>query len=231
MQPETEQRSSFPFLELPPELRNNIYEYCMPDNKSMRDRDLATLQLPAITRVCRQLRQESMGYVFENRAFELCVGTNMWDRFMCDFWTRSWDPMPDSGTLGLNPTVRSFLKRASNWAIFKNIKINIYKSHHIPYVRYQRDKMKTPGREEREAFMVNYVEKARQRSSMAVMHLTVDNGELSIEVSHGYIDTIFTHALAGMKGTAEAVGKKKGLKGLKMADFLKIARTLDYNPV
>lgn len=232
MQSEIEKRSIFPFLELAPELRNMVYEYCMPDDETMRDRDLATLQLPAITRVCRQLRQESMGYMFGNRAFELCVGTNFWDRYpyFMDFWKARWDPMPGCGTLGLNPTVRSFLKRASKCAIFKDIKITVYRSHHISYVRYTRDRMKTPGRAEREASMAKQVENARQLWAVAIVHLTVQNGELSIEVSHGTIDNIFTHALASMKETAKAVGKKKGFKGLKMADLVKIARTLNYNP-
>ncbi|KAF7191020.1 hypothetical protein HII31_07644 [Pseudocercospora fuligena] len=228
---DADKRSIFRFLDLPPELRNNVYEYCMPDDETMRDRDLATLQLPSITRVCRQLRQESMGYMFQNRAFELCVGTNMWDRFMYDFWTRRWDPMPDCGTLGLNPTVRSFLKRASKWAIFKDIKISVYKSQDIPYVRYWRDKSRAPGRAEREASMAHQVEDSRQRKVMAVVHFTVKNGILSIEVDHNILDKIFTHGLVGMKMTAEAVGEKKGFKGLKMADLLKIARSLDYNPV
>ncbi|KXT13549.1 hypothetical protein AC579_1408 [Pseudocercospora musae] len=184
---EAEERSIFPFLDLAPELRNMVYEYCTPDDGTMRDRDLATLQLPAITRVCRQLRQESMGYMFENRAFELCLGTNLWSRYphYIDFWKARWDPMPDCGTLGLNPT------------------ITVYKSQDIPYVRYQHDKSRSPGRAEREASMVSQVEAFRVSRQLAVMHLTVENGELMVDISRGRVDTMTTQGLASISTHSE----------------------------
>ncbi|KAK5683430.1 hypothetical protein LTS10_004962 [Elasticomyces elasticus] len=50
-----------PLLELPPELRNSIYEHCVANNKVVSYRDGILLLTPALARVCQQLRKEYDG--------------------------------------------------------------------------------------------------------------------------------------------------------------------------
>ena len=66
--------ATFPrFLELPAELRNNIYEHAVADHKTQA---LTRPQQPAICRASRQLRHESLGLFYFTQTFVIStVGT------------------------------------------------------------------------------------------------------------------------------------------------------------
>ncbi|KXT13548.1 hypothetical protein AC579_1409 [Pseudocercospora musae] len=234
-------RSIFPFLELPPELRNQVYEYCMPDTDDPRPRhrDLATLRIPTVSRVCRQLRQESMGYLFENRAFDLCVGTNI--RHRCDatnvYQRRppAYDPVRDCGTMGLNPVVRSFLKSAAKWAIFKHVTISIYNTHDVKLVRYRRSKSSLLGQEvEGTELWVEKVEKHREQKRLASVYLRVEKGKVVWHDEHGSARCAngkeIDQAVADVRQVVDVVSSRSDFKGFTVSDLHQISKSLYWKP-
>ena len=54
-------------LDLPPELRNKIYETVLNSEEEI---DITTDQQPSITKVCRQFRQESLGLYYSRNEFK-----------------------------------------------------------------------------------------------------------------------------------------------------------------
>lgn len=246
LRPAKHVRSIFPFLELPPELRNQVYEYCMPDTDDLRqcDRDLATLCIPTISRVSRQLRQESMGYLFENRAFDLCIGTNI--RHRCDAtnvyqrWPPAYDPVQDCGTMGLNPVVRSFLKSAAKWAIFKDVTISIYNTHDIKLVRYKFHKPSPPDKEmERTELWAEKVEKHREQKRLASVHLKLERGQVVWHDQHGSARYDFRpgatgkeidEAVADLKNVVDECSSRSDFKGFTVSDLHQISKSLYWKP-
>ncbi|EME83185.1 uncharacterized protein MYCFIDRAFT_196538 [Pseudocercospora fijiensis CIRAD86] len=244
LRPATSVRSIFPFLELPPELRNQVYEDCMSDadESRPRHRDLATLRIPTISRVSRQLRQESMGYLFESRAFDLCVGTNI--RHRCDAtngyqrWPPAYDPVQDCGTMGLNPVVRSFLKSAAKWAIFKDVTISIYNTHDIPLVRYKRDRPSVLGKGARTELLAEKVEQHREKKRLAFVHLKVEKGKVVWHDEHGlarydYRPSAFgkiDEAVADLKQVVNTSSSRPDFKGFTVGDLHQISKSLYWRP-
>ncbi|KAF7191014.1 hypothetical protein HII31_07638 [Pseudocercospora fuligena] len=246
LRPAKHVRSIFPFLELPPELRNQVYEYCMPDLDDLRqrDRDLATLRIPTISRVSRQLRQESMGYLFENRAFDLCIGTNI--RHRCDAtniyqrWPPAYDPVQDCGTMGLNPVVRSFLKSAAKWAIFKDVTISIYNTHDIKLVRYRfNNNYALSDRAKKVQDVVNRVELHREQKRLASVHLKVESGVVNWHDEHGSARYDFRPGATGkeideavedLKQVVDAVSSRSDFKGFTVSDLHQISKSLYWKP-
>lgn len=66
-------RNIFPFLRLPPEIRNRIYQYALPRRLVQRLRCFAT---PALSRVSQQLRQETLPVFFYVNTFVAEVKTS-----------------------------------------------------------------------------------------------------------------------------------------------------------
>ncbi|KAK4539579.1 hypothetical protein LTR36_010515 [Oleoguttula mirabilis] len=64
------QRTFHAFLKLPPELRNLVYEHMFDDIAPLAEGLLRPKQ-PSITRVCRQVRQESLGLFYATQTFVL----------------------------------------------------------------------------------------------------------------------------------------------------------------
>ncbi|KAK5725041.1 hypothetical protein LTR17_013332 [Elasticomyces elasticus] len=65
----------FPFLRLPPELRNNIYELCIPRGNARVPSPCHCHQWdpavePAITKVCREIRSESLPIFYDCNTIE-----------------------------------------------------------------------------------------------------------------------------------------------------------------
>lgn len=70
-----------PFFSLPPELRNNIYKLVLPTGQVhtvyAKSRDLKpTMAEPAISRTCRQIRQETLALFYGLNRFKMCSEVN-----------------------------------------------------------------------------------------------------------------------------------------------------------
>ncbi|KXT05816.1 hypothetical protein AC578_1099 [Pseudocercospora eumusae] len=247
LRPAKHVQSIFPFLELPPELRNQIYEYCMSDadHLTQRDRDLATLRIPTISRVCRQLRQESMGYLFENRAFDLYVGTNIRHRRDAtnayQRWPPAYDRVHDCGTMGLNPVVRSFLKTTAKWAVFKDVTISIYSTNDIKLVRYKRERPPLPAShrsiERNESWAK--LEIRREQKRLASVQLKVEQRQIVWHDEHGSARYHFRpgprgneidDAVADVRQVVDAVSSRPDFKGFTISDLHQISKSLYWKP-
>lgn len=119
-------KQSFRFRDLPAEARNRVYELAFQDTSHF----LAHVMLPPITRVCRQLRTESLPVFFSTATFKIVVSCNFRD------WYNRIAPhkrvhnglRTGSGTFKLTPRVEKLLARAGDAVVMRRVRFMAYEN-------------------------------------------------------------------------------------------------------
>ncbi|EME82665.1 uncharacterized protein MYCFIDRAFT_196169 [Pseudocercospora fijiensis CIRAD86] len=115
---------SFRFLDLPPELRNRVYAFAFQNMKNFGKRqNLALVALPTITRVSRQIRQETLPLFFATTHFRLVVASDFNNRFDPDAEYKSTIEIQNAGTTHIKQKVKKTLRLAGNKALIRNINL------------------------------------------------------------------------------------------------------------
>ena len=73
--------TSFPFLSLPPEIRNHIYDLTLPSFPQKHIyiiQSAANLAQPALTRVNKQLRAETLSYYYSCNHFQIYTSGSLY---------------------------------------------------------------------------------------------------------------------------------------------------------
>ena len=147
---------TFPFLNLSAELRNRVYSMALCEAKDGYDSNLAALKFPPITRASRQLRQESLAFLFAERNFVLYVGSDLTIRSEMRKRGGAWlrangsrrkESSSQCGTLGFKNIVSNFIKGAGASALFRDITFEVYPGEQVKDARY--DRAKDPVQEQR----------------------------------------------------------------------------------
>lgn len=88
---------SSPFVQLPGEIRNTIYEHCLQlptpvivslTQDEPRLRDIPHPNMLALTRTCKQIRMESTSVFFQMHSFQLVFRVMELDPFDADMWQK-----------------------------------------------------------------------------------------------------------------------------------------------
>lgn len=117
-------KQSFRFRDIPAEARNRVYELAFQDTSHF----LAHIMLPPITRVCRQLRTETLPVFFSTGTFRLivsCTFMDWYNRLVPHERVRN-GPRTGSGTFKLTPRVEKLLARAGGAVVMRHIRFMAY---------------------------------------------------------------------------------------------------------
>jgi len=134
-----------PILDLPPELRNRIWEDAMSVSENPINTYFVTP--PALLRTCRQIRNEASG-IFWSQPFAFIVGHNAWQRVRyssAEYLQEHCKPgeisvhaaaqMRLAGTLGLSPTLKRDLRDPFLQARFTRFEFHLYDDWRIKGAR------------------------------------------------------------------------------------------------
>ena len=225
-------RNIFPFLDLSAELRNKIYSELLSESKDGYDSNLAALKFPSITRASRQLRQESLAFLFAERNFVLYVGSDLAIRSemrtngasVRAFGSTRRESSSQCGTLGFKNIVSEFIKGAGASALFRNITFEVYPGEEVKYARY--DTAENPAQEQQ----------WHARHHIASLNLKVGDRyrlfasrSLKEVPEKFYLDKGFaivdiTAMLEEVTEAARIITVRDGFKGFTTLDLTRIAR-------
>ena len=233
----------FCFLNLPPELRNRIYHFMLCEGNRATHHYIAKVKLPAITRVCSQLREETLALVFANHSFSLVTSSNVEERTRdrnsqeLD-QTKRFKPYPKrvisedaftrqrrkAGSLGLTSATRKTLKGLGQKAVFRNITSTVHGDANEASATRKGLKEVNASRSEPEAWLSFYNRKDATEGLKMQKEVK--------EVPGFYIR--YCEADIGLQldaagEVAEKITSKPGFVGFHMQDLEAIARAFRYD--
>lgn len=226
---EAQMGKAFRFMDLPPELRTQIYGLVAVDPEG-EQQNLTRLVLPPITRVSRLVRMESLPIFFSDNSFYVVVYSNFRDRGIAremrekhgtnwkDQVPRQRSAFKKCGVLGIKREVKSMIRAAGANALFRNLEFNVVAS---------------------EIVRMNLPDEYRSSHSAARIHLRVDRGRLQVSWPKGklypktrgrwYFESEdVDDALKDPLRVAKAIGSKEEIRGLTLKDLEKVVKGLRY---
>ncbi|KAF2169247.1 hypothetical protein M409DRAFT_52513 [Zasmidium cellare ATCC 36951] len=225
----------FPFLDLPPEVRNRVYSFAF---SNIATRDLSQTRIPPVALVSHQLRDKALLVLFASPHFRLTAGNNFTAKFderwhfqMGRTYYRDHS-RSGSGTIGMKRIIGRFLKDAGEAALFRNITFEVFDSSDIRDAR----EWERQGRPRRFRDYEIFEDQVAVR-----LHLGVVEGSLQVSFVDGRHHPAFgQRPYSGRVGEAQIVRDVDGsvdkaisvaqdiaghdeFKGFKITDLRKIA--------
>ncbi|GAB7323295.1 hypothetical protein MBLNU13_g05771t1 [Cladosporium sp. NU13] len=196
-------KSRFPFLRLPPEVRNRVYKLAL---KSSGRCDIKTFKLPPLLKVCQQIRNEASGLLTAIDGFDLNVRTN-YVPLAEDKKTPLFTPVPSNsiGLIQLDKGRREWLSGGK--IVFRDIHISVYGAH---TGRNHIGMFGIGGQINRWEYVVH------AQVVPIVPFISVANRQRAEEM------------FADIKAGIEEVMNEGGSAGLTFSDLEKIAKLFDY---
>ncbi|KAF7197818.1 hypothetical protein HII31_00907 [Pseudocercospora fuligena] len=207
---------AFRFMDLPAELRNRIYAFTFQNEKNFGEqRSLALLATPAITRVSKQIRQETLPLFFATTSFRLDV---------CSYFTPNHDvrlrwpytsaaQISNSGTLHIKQEVKKAIRYAGDKALIRNIEF---------YVCHARDWRASDRMRGINPSFVVFTAKIKVERG----NLMVDVGLSSDLRDRSGVSDSITAVMGDMKATIEKASNKEDFEGFSLRDLEQIVKTL-----
>lgn len=217
----------FRFLDLPAEIRNRIYSLVLA---SRTTGDISYFRIPAIVRVPRQARKESMPLLFAENNFNINIGSELTeDHGRHTNPARLARPVAVfTQGLQLLGIVERFITSAGDAALFRDITIKVYKSEDMARVEtVQRHEAMGLSHEDRTRF-----------HPFAHLHLRVEGTETNIRIEEG-ADHPRQRKDAGALGSyaenadavvrqaldvARGIAGRDGFKGFTVEELKKVTR-------
>ncbi|KAF2169251.1 hypothetical protein M409DRAFT_20474 [Zasmidium cellare ATCC 36951] len=131
--------SAFRLMDLPPEIRNRIFSYALPGKgNNTLNRNVANFRFPALSRVSREVRRQTLPIFFAEFDFVFNVGTNV-TSLSDDNQEVACHETKLAGTLGFLPQVQRFITDAGQAAVFRKVTVYVQKASFTEYTRYTPD--------------------------------------------------------------------------------------------
>lgn len=207
---------SFRLMDLPPELRNRIYSFAFQNEKKFgKRRTLALVAIPNVTRICKQIRQETLPLYFATTSFRLSVASDFNNRYEPDAVYKSKAEIQNAGTLHIKKEVKQALRFAGKQALVRNIDIIVCNA------RDWRLSDRSGGYyEEFAAFS------AKIRLEQGNLVVTMSRGK-SFSDQPKLSDTIAA-VMVEMKAAIEKASGKEDFQGFSLRDLEQIVKTLRH---
>ncbi|KXT08398.1 hypothetical protein AC579_7310 [Pseudocercospora musae] len=208
---------SFCFIDLPAELRNRVYAFAFQNEKRFGEqRSLALLATPAVTRVSKQIRQETLPLFFATTSFRLDVASYLAPNpgGRTGHYT-SRARYQNSGKLHIKQEVKKAIRCAGDKALIRNIEF---------YVCNARD---WRARDRIRGIDPSFV--------VFTAKIKVEKGNLMLDVSlnsssgdqSGMSDSVAA-AMADMKAAIENASTKQDFQGFSLQDLEQIVKILRH---